>query len=251
VLGWWGCEKCCCYGYTVCRHLPYKHLLWNFLSTLGFSRSPLSLCPLQHPLNLLWPVGLNSLLTPATFPWEQSRWEKGHSLGMQIFPSLTFLNMFHHCWFLSVDHLRAQALLAQKAEDGKFFWVEFTPPFHTHLVKCTVVLVLQLIEKVKKVMFMYILELLNWEGHQTFFDLAKGQRLATQAQKEKWQLAWRRNHALRQESQKAAEEAKEGQPHWQCRACRWKFASVLCQLHNCSQSHQLSPILTTCNHKQP
>jgi hypothetical protein len=43
------------------------------------------------------------------------------------------LNTFHHCWFLSGDHLRAQALLAQKSKDGKIFWVEFTPLFHTHL----------------------------------------------------------------------------------------------------------------------
>jgi hypothetical protein len=39
--------------------------------------------------------------------------------------------------------------------------------------------------KVKKVMFVYILELLNEEGPQAFFDLLKGQRCASQAQKEK------------------------------------------------------------------
>jgi hypothetical protein len=32
-------------------------------------------------------------------------------------------------------------------------------------------------------------ELLNTEGHQTFFDLTKGTRIATQAHKEKKQLA--------------------------------------------------------------
>jgi hypothetical protein len=31
------------------------------------------------------------------------------------------LNTFHCHWFLSKKHLRAQALLAQKAEDGKIF----------------------------------------------------------------------------------------------------------------------------------
>jgi hypothetical protein len=36
------------------------------------------------------------------------------------------LNVFWHHWFLWVEHLRAQALLAQKADDGKFFWVKFT-----------------------------------------------------------------------------------------------------------------------------
>jgi hypothetical protein len=43
------------------------------------------------------------------------------------------LNIFWCHWFLSLDHLRAQALSAQKAEDGKKIWVEFTPQFHTHL----------------------------------------------------------------------------------------------------------------------
>jgi hypothetical protein len=46
-------------------------------------------------------------------------------------------------------------------------------------------------------MFTYILELLNGEEPKSFFDLSKGQGIATQAQKEKWCLAWRRNHASR------------------------------------------------------
>jgi hypothetical protein len=58
----------------------------------------------------------------------------------------------------------ANTILAQKAKDGKIFWIEFSPQFHTHLVKCTVVLVPCPLYKVKKVMFGYILELLNGEG---------------------------------------------------------------------------------------
>jgi hypothetical protein len=99
-----------------------------------------------------------------------------------------------------VDHLRANALLAQKAKSRKIFWVKFTPQFHSHLVKCTVALVPYPLLKVKKVMFVYILELLNQEGHQAFFDLTKGTRIATQAQKEKKHLAQKRIHAVRQES---------------------------------------------------
>jgi hypothetical protein len=95
------------------------------------------------------------------------------------------LNTFQHHWFLSVEHLRAQALLAQKPKNGKKNWVEFAPQFHAHLVKCAVALVLQPISKVKKVMFVYILELLNKEGPQAFFNLTKGQRHQSQAQKEK------------------------------------------------------------------
>jgi hypothetical protein len=58
----------------------------------------------------------------------------------------------------------AQVTLAQKDEDRKFLWVEFSPQFHSYLVKCTVALVSRPLNKVKKVMFVYILELLNGEG---------------------------------------------------------------------------------------
>jgi hypothetical protein len=51
------------------------------------------------------------------------------------------LNTFRCCWFLSVAHLRAQAPSAQKAKDGKKFWVKFSPQYHAHLVKCAIVLV--------------------------------------------------------------------------------------------------------------
>jgi hypothetical protein len=105
------------------------------------------------------------------------------------------LNVFQCCWFLSVEHLRAQALLAQKANDRTIMWVEFAPQFHSHLVKYTVALVPWPISKVKKVLFIYILELLNVEGPQAFFTLTKGQRHKSQAQKEKKHLACKRNHA--------------------------------------------------------
>jgi hypothetical protein len=59
------------------------------------------------------------------------------------------------------NQLKMHIFLAQKAKDRKSFWVEFSPQFHTHLVKCTVVLVPHPIQKVKKVMFVYLLELLN------------------------------------------------------------------------------------------
>jgi hypothetical protein len=79
----------------------------------------------------------------------------------------------------------ANVISAQKAEDRKIFWVEFAPQFYAHLVKCAVALVPCPLQKVKKVMFGFILELLNGEGPQAFFDLTMGQRWATQAQKEK------------------------------------------------------------------
>ena len=78
------------------------------------------------------------------------------------------LNIFCHRWFLSRTALLAQVISAQKAEDSNISWVEFSPPFHSHLVKCAVALVPRLgcpVPMVKRVMFVFILELLNWEGH--------------------------------------------------------------------------------------
>jgi hypothetical protein len=104
-------------------------------------------------------------------------------------------------------------------------WVEFAPQFHLHLVKCTVALVPWLISKVKKVLFVYILELLNEEDLQAFFALTKGQRRESQAQKEKKWLACKRNQASQCEQWKVAEEAMEGLPQWKCEWCRCKFTS--------------------------
>ncbi len=95
------------------------------------------------------------------------------------------LNIFHRHWFLLRTNLLANVISAQKAEDGKITWVEFTPSFHSHLVKCTVALVPRPITWVKWVMFVYVLELLNQEGHLAFFELQKGSCKANNAQKEK------------------------------------------------------------------
>jgi hypothetical protein len=46
-------------------------------------------------------------------------------------------------------------------------------------------------------MFVFILELLNREGHLAFFDLQKGGCKANNAQKEKWCLAWKRSRAAK------------------------------------------------------
>jgi hypothetical protein len=130
-------------------------------------------------------------------------------------------NIFYCHWFLSWDHLVANIISAQKAKDGKNFWVKFTPQFHAHLVKCAVTLVPRPLNKVKKVKFGYILELLNREGPQAFFDLTKGQQTATLALKEKRWLAWKRNHALRQKHWKAAKalaNTATGKPQQSCKS---------------------------------
>ncbi|KAN0140233.1 hypothetical protein V8E53_002129, partial [Lactarius tabidus] len=136
------------------------------------------------------------------------------------------LNIFRRRWFLSRANLVAHVTSAQKAEDGNFSWVEFAPPFHSHLVKCAVALVPHPVHVVKRVMFVFILELLNGVGTTAFFDLQKGGRKANNAQKEKKRLARKRRRAAKRErDREAAKAAKLPQCERQCEGCGRKFAS--------------------------
>ncbi|KAI0287151.1 hypothetical protein BC826DRAFT_1119697 [Russula brevipes] len=62
-------------------------------------------------------------------------------------------NIFRRRWFLSRTNLLTNVISAQKDEDGNISWVEFTPQYHSHLVKCAVALVPHPVLKVKKVIF--------------------------------------------------------------------------------------------------
>ncbi|KAF8493766.1 hypothetical protein F5888DRAFT_1850646 [Russula emetica] len=148
------------------------------------------------------------------------------------------LNIFCCRWFLSRPHLLANAISAQKAKDGNISWVEFTPQFHSHLVKCAVALVPHPVHKVKKVMFGYILELLNGDGHLAFFELQKGGRKANNAQKEKRRLARKRSRAAKREREReAAKAAKQPPRERQCVACGRKFNSrKTTSKHKCPKS---------------
>ncbi|KAN0111300.1 hypothetical protein V8E52_008675, partial [Russula decolorans] len=136
------------------------------------------------------------------------------------------------------DHLLTNVISAQKAEDGNISWVEFTPQYHSHLVKCAVALVPHPVAKVKKVMFVYILELLNREGHVAFFELQKGGRKASNAQKEKRRLARKRSRAAKRErDREAAKVAKQPPRERQCVACGRKFNSrKTASKHKCPKS---------------
>jgi hypothetical protein len=151
------------------------------------------------------------------------------------------LNIFHRRWFLSRTALLAHVISAQKAEDSDISWVEFNPPFHSHLVKCTVALVPRLgcpVPMVKWVMFVFILELLNQEGHLAFFDLQKGGRKANNAQKEKRHLAQKQSRAAKREREReAAKVAKLPPCERSCLGCGRKFNSrKTAKKHKCSDS---------------
>ena len=146
------------------------------------------------------------------------------------------LNIFRRHWFLSRAHLLANAISAQKAEDGNVSWVEFSPPFHSHLVKCAIALVPHPIQVVKKVLFVFILELLNQEGHMAFFELQKGGRKANNAQKEKRRLAWKRSCAAKRERDREAAKVAQLPPRMrECLTCGRKFQS-----HKTAKKHKYS-----------
>ncbi|KAH9011413.1 hypothetical protein EDB83DRAFT_2322196 [Lactarius deliciosus] len=151
------------------------------------------------------------------------------------------LNIFRRCWFLSRAHLLANAISAQKAEDGKIAWVEFAPSFHSHLVKCAVALVPRPVPWVKRVMFVFVLELLNQEGHLAFFELQKGGRKANNAQKEKRRLARKRSRAAKRERDwEAANAAKLPPRERECLTCGRKFQSrKTAKKHKCSKSSKV------------
>jgi hypothetical protein len=151
------------------------------------------------------------------------------------------LNIFRRRWFLSRTALLAHVISAQKAEDGDISWVEFNPPFHSHLVKCAVALVPRLgcpVPMVKQVMFVFILELLNREGHLAFFDLQKGGRKANNAQKEKRRLARKRSRAAKREREREADKmAHLPTRERSCLGCGRKFNSrKTAKKHKCSDS---------------
>jgi hypothetical protein len=154
------------------------------------------------------------------------------------------LNIFRHRWFLSRTNLVTNIISAQKAEDGNISWVEFPPPFHSHLVKCAVALVPHRacpVPTVKRVMFVFILELLNREGHLAFFDLQKGSRKANNAQKEKRHLARKWSRAAKREREREATKVAELPPRErECLACGRKFKSrKTAKKHKCSKNSKV------------
>ncbi|KAH9020355.1 hypothetical protein EDB85DRAFT_1896224 [Lactarius pseudohatsudake] len=168
------------------------------------------------------------------------------------------LNIFRRQWFLSRAHLLTNVISAQKAEDGKISWVEFSPPFHSHLVKCAVALVPHPIHAVKRVMFVYILELLNGDGNQAFFDLQKGGRKANNAQKEKRRLTQKQSRAAKREREReAAKAAKLPSRERECQGCGRKFQSrKTAKKHKCDKNSKVvrkkeSEAVETSSHPEP
>ena len=104
------------------------------------------LFPLPPPLGL----GLLPFCTPAL-------------MSLPSDPSMfDILNLFRRQWFLSRDWLVSNVASAQRTDGSSINWVEFPPAAHTHLVRCAIKLAPSVpAAKVKWVMFVYLLEVLN------------------------------------------------------------------------------------------
>ncbi|KAI0273139.1 hypothetical protein BGY98DRAFT_936392 [Russula aff. rugulosa BPL654] len=143
-------------------------------------------------------------------------WLSARNVDLSVFD---ILNIFRHHWFLLRANLLANAISAQKDENGNISWVEFSPHYHSYLVKCAVALVPHPVLKVKKVMFGYVLELLNGKGISAFFNLQTGGCKANNAQKEKRHLSRKRSRASkREQDRKAAKVTKLLAHERQCMA---------------------------------
>src|SRR6267142_2233820 len=118
-------------------------------------------------------------LTPATIPPVPVHTQPVVSDDREL-SIFDILNVFWTCWFLNRDHLIANVLSAQKSDEGCYSWVDFQPPFHTHLVQCAQVLLPPLcpMAKGKKVMFVFILEVLDGTGPKpgSFWTVPKKHR---------------------------------------------------------------------------
>jgi hypothetical protein len=97
------------------------------LPLLVFMGTPISQPTIETPAMGTLAGGAETELPPCYFP-PRAKLVKKHALTEHVKLSIfDILNTFWCCWFLSVSHLQAQALLAQKADNRKIFWVEFAP----------------------------------------------------------------------------------------------------------------------------
>jgi len=86
------------------------------------------------------------------------------------------LNLFRARWFLNRDHILSLVVFAQKADNNNnISWVEFAPQTHSHLVRQAITLAPPLypLALLKRVMFTFILEVVNDRGRQGLASFVK------------------------------------------------------------------------------
>ncbi|KAG8217223.1 hypothetical protein J3R82DRAFT_5309 [Butyriboletus roseoflavus] len=119
------------------------------------------------------------------------------------------LNVLRSRLFLARTKLVEKIEIAQLDEEpDSVSWVEFSPSYHSHLVKCTLSLLPRLapsaIPMAKRAMFVYILEVLNREDDDIFRLLQHGKSQDNRVQREKNRLARKRERAAKREREREA-----------------------------------------------
>ena len=128
----------------------------------------------------------------------------GDVADMSVFD---ILNLFRKRWFLQRDDLLTRVHTAVKATDSDVVErVTLEPSFHSELVKMAVRLVTtsgylprdQLV-RVKKVLFTFLLEIINGSSGSSFFALQQGETKDNRASREIKRLARKRQRAAARE----------------------------------------------------
>ena len=86
------------------------------------------------------------------------------------------LNLFCAHWFLNHNHILSLVVFAQKADNGNAIsWVKFAPQTHSHLVCQAITLAPTLypLALLKQVMFTFLLEVVNDQGHMGLTSFVK------------------------------------------------------------------------------
>ncbi|KAG2363606.1 hypothetical protein BDR07DRAFT_899496 [Suillus spraguei] len=118
------------------------------------------------------------------------------------------LSVLRRRMFVGLEELKHNVTLATKDESGNIDWVILTPAYHGTLVKTAIRLVLDgtmapdMVPLIKRVLFVFLLELLQVGEDSSFLTLQKGAMAYNHSQHEKKRLARKRSRAAKRERER-------------------------------------------------
>ncbi|KAG2108753.1 uncharacterized protein F5147DRAFT_836967 [Suillus discolor] len=130
---------------------------------------------------------------------------KGKMILPEDYSVFDILNVFRCCLFISQSDLVGHTVMATKSEMGQFTWLTLRPVYHSMVVKTALCTLFgdhyypRLVNKIKSVLFVYLLEVANEEAPDAFFALEKGSTTHNRANREKKRLARKRSRAAKRE----------------------------------------------------
>ncbi|KAG1795199.1 uncharacterized protein HD556DRAFT_400108 [Suillus plorans] len=191
----------------------------------------------------------------------------GVGSGLAEDPSVfDILNVFRRRLFVAKSDIVGHTMVATKSEDGRVAWLTFRPGFHSMMVKTAFAVFFgdsyhpHLVDKTKKVLFVYLLEVVNSEGDNAFFSLEKGATAYNRANHEKKRLARKRARAAKRERTRilakgghvaVAVQHNPSVDPLACPKCKVEFRSrKQLKKHTCKKSAGVPPPSATQNSSQ-